>query len=245
MKVMTFNLKHRILEDIFGLWKKRYVKIVDYIKNENPDIIGVQELTRKGKRFLKKQLTDYQIIGKRRHSIILTNEYNCLLIKKEYEITKHNTFSLSDKITHLGRKSKKDKFPRICVVAHVIKDDLKFMIVNTHMDNSDTKNKKRLLKIYNKIVESNKNDDEYVILTGDYNMSIDNDNLKDFAKNYLDPFENIKESSFTGFDDIKAIDHIFLDKRLSFKDSKLDRKSNDQNYLSDHYPLSCIVYIKK
>ena len=55
MKVMTFNLKHRILEDIFGLWKKRYVKIVDYIKNENPDIIGVQELTRKGKRFLKKQ----------------------------------------------------------------------------------------------------------------------------------------------------------------------------------------------
>ncbi len=245
MKIMTFNLKHKILEDIFGLWKKRYREILKYLKKENPDILGVQELTRKGKHFLKKELKDYQIIGKRRHSIILTNEYNCLLIKKDYKIISHNTYSLSNKITHLGTKTKNDKFPRICVVAHIEKDDIKYMIVNTHLDNSDKNNKKRLLKIYNKIVETHKNDDEYLILLGDYNMTIDNKNLKEFAVNYKDPFENNKKSSFTGFPNIKSIDHIFLDKRLNYKNEKIDVNSNDESYLSDHYPLSCIIDIEK
>ena len=41
MKVMSFNIKHRILEGIFGLWKKRYSKVRDYILKEDPDILGV------------------------------------------------------------------------------------------------------------------------------------------------------------------------------------------------------------
>ena len=53
IKVMSFNLRHIIKEEIIGVWKKRYERIVTFIKNESPDIIGVQELTRKGKRYLK------------------------------------------------------------------------------------------------------------------------------------------------------------------------------------------------
>ena len=81
MKVMTFNLRHIIKEDLLGLWRKRYKRIVTFILNENPDIIGVQELTHKGKRYLKRNLKEYKIIGKKRHSIIFTNEYNCVLVK--------------------------------------------------------------------------------------------------------------------------------------------------------------------
>ncbi len=243
MKVMSFNVKHRIFEDITGLWKKRYIKIKDYILKENPDILGLQELSKKGKKYLDKELTDYQIIGKKRHSIIFTNEYNCLLIKKNYKILSHNTFSLSDRINVLGRKHKKDKFPRICVVAHVLANNKKLMLVNTHLDNSDTKNKKRLLKIYEKIVETQSEDEEYIILTGDYNMTLNNKNLREFADNYSIPFENVEVSTFTGYNDIGPIDHIFLDKRLKYKDVRIHIDSNDGGHLSDHYPISCDVEV--
>ena len=108
MKVMTFNLRHIIKEDIFGLWRKRYKRIVAFIQRENPDIIGVQELTNKGKRYLKRYLKDYKIVGKKRHSLIFTNEYNCLLIKKEYKITGHKTYSLSDKTFAANPYTKED-----------------------------------------------------------------------------------------------------------------------------------------
>ena len=243
MKVMSFNVKHRIFEDITGLWKKRYIKIKEYILKENPDILGLQELSKKGKKYLDKELEDYYIIGKKRHSIIFTNEYNCILIKKKYEIVSHNTFSLSDKINVLGRKHKKDNFPRICVVGHILAGEKKIMIVNTHLDNSDTKNKKRLLKIYEKIVETQSDDEEYIILTGDYNMTLDNKNLNKFASNYLIPFENVTESTFPEYKDIRPIDHIFLDKRLKYKDVKVHTDSNQNGHLSDHYPISCEVEI--
>ena len=245
MKVMSFNIKHKILEEIFGLWKKRYAKVKDYIIQESPDILGVQELSRKGKKYLTKELTDYQIIGKSRHSFFLSDEYNCLIIKKKYKILSHNTYSLSDKIHSLGRKTKADKFPRICVVAHIMVGKDKFLIVNTHIDNSGTKNKKRLLKIYKRIVFSHRGENEYFIMTGDYNMTLDNPNLKRFADNYDDPFKENKLSSFTGDKSIRAIDHIFLDRRLDFKNAKIHTDSNANGYLSDHYPISCDVSIEK
>ena len=91
------------------------------------------------------------------------------------------------------------------------------MVVNTHIDNSGMKNKKRLLQIYKRIVYNHKKKDEYLIMTGDYNMTLDNPNLEKFANNYDDPFKDYKMSTYTGDRSIKAIDHIFLDRRLDFK----------------------------
>ncbi len=243
MKVMSFNIKHLISEDLFGLWRKRYEKAKDYIIKENVDIVGFQELTRKGKKYFNKNLQDYQIIGKRRHSIMLTNEYNCLLIKKNIKIISHNTFSLSDKINVLGRKTKNDKFPRICVVAHVLINNTKYMVVNTHMDNSDYKNKKRLLKIYDNILKSQKKEDELIILTGDFNMTRKNNNLVEFSKDYNDVLKNDKTPTFIGGAEKMSIDYIFLDKRLNFRNPKVHSDANDNGFISDHYPISCEVEV--
>ncbi len=241
IKVMTFNLKHRIKEDAFWFWRKRYKAIVEFIKQEEPDILGVQELTTKGKRYLKSSLKNYKVVGKKRHSIIFTNEYNCLVIKKDFKIIKHKTYSLSDKITRLGRKAKTDKFPRICTLAHIEKDNKKYFVINTHIDNSDKENKKRLLNIFKEIIDNHILEDEYIIITGDFNMTIDNKNLKEFSKEYLDPFKDYITGTFVESDTLKAIDHIFLDKRLEYDNDKIYKDSNDKEYMSDHHPMSCEI----
>lgn len=241
IKIMTFNLKHIIKEDIFWFWKKRYKAIVEFIKEEEPDILGVQELTTKGKKYLRSNLKKYRIIGKKRHSIIFTNEYNCLLIKKDFKITNYKTYSLSDKITRLGRKAKTDKFPRICTLAHLEKDNIKYFVINTHIDNSDKENKKRLLNIFKNIIEKFKDDCEYIIITGDFNMTIDNKNLKEFAKDYIDPFKEYVDGTFPERKELKAIDHIFLDKRFKIINEKIYKDSNEKEYMSDHNPISCDI----
>ncbi len=243
LKVMSFNLRHIIKEEMFGIWKKRYERIVNFIIDENPDFIGVQELTRKGKRYLKKHLKEYKIVGKKRHSIIFTNEYNCVLIKKKFKIKGHKTYSLSDKINRLGRKSKKDNFPRICTLVHIEIDNEKYLMANTHIDNSSKDNKKRQLGIFNNIVNDHKKEDEFVIITGDFNMTLDNENLLKYSKKYVDPFKNHKETTFPQDTSIKALDHIFLDQRLTYFDEIIYSDSNDDGFMSDHNPISCIIKI--
>ena len=243
IKVMSFNLRHIIKEEIFGLWKKRYEKIVNYIQNEDPDIIGVQELTRKGKRYLKRKLKEYKIVGKKRYSIIFTNEYNCVLVKRKFKIKGHKTYSLSDKINILGRKSRHDNFPRICTLVHIEIDNDKYMIANTHIDNSSKENKKRQLDIFDKIVDTHKKEDEYLIITGDFNMTLDNKNLLNYSKKYTDPFKDFTITTFPSNPDLKALDHIFIDKKLTYSEAKIHNHSNDNGFMSDHNPISCKVTI--
>lgn len=244
IKVMSFNLRHIIKEELVGLWKTRYKRIVDFIDSESPDIVGVQELTRKGKRYLKRNLRDYKIVGKKRYSIIFTNEYNCILIKRDFKIKGHKTYSLSDKINILGRKSKSDNFPRICTLAHVEKENNKFLIANTHIDNSSADNKKRQLEIFDKIVKTHQKEDEYIIMTGDFNMTMNNKNLADYSKNFVAPFRNYTIGTFPSEPDWRALDHIFLDQRLEYFDEKIYSDSNDRGFMSDHNPISCMVKVK-
>lgn len=241
LKVMSFNLRHIIKEEFFGLWKNRYSRIVDFIQSQDPDIVGVQELTRKGKRYLKRNLKKYDIIGKKRHSIIFTNEYNCLLIKKDIKISWHKTFSLSDKINRLGRKAKSDNFPRICTVAHIQKENIKYFISNTHLDNSSSDNKKRMLGIFDSINKKYKKEEEYIIIMGDFNMSLNNNNLVKYSEKYLDPFKDYLGTTFPSDPDMRAIDHIFLDKKFKYKNAEVHTDSNDFGFMSDHYPISCEI----
>ena len=75
MKVMSYNVVHFTFKDILLIWRNRYKRVVSFIKKENPDILGMQEVTRKAKRYLTKHLDDYNVIGLSRHSMPFTNEY--------------------------------------------------------------------------------------------------------------------------------------------------------------------------
>ena len=238
MKIISYNIRHNTFLDILPLWRSRYKRLVDFITKESPDVIGLQEITRKGKRYLRRRLNDYQIVGDSRSSIILTNEYNPILIKRNKTIISYKTYSLSRDINKLGTKSKDDNFPRICTIVHLEND---YLIVNTHIDNSDAKNKKRQLEILDNIISKEKKDDERIILLGDFNMTLANDDLNDYSKKYKDPFKNNKNSSFVPNKNIKSLDHIFIDKKLYYSKELIDNKTNDDGYISDHYPLICEI----
>ena len=238
MKVMSFNLKDSIFDNLTFRWLYRYRKILKYILSVNPDIIGTQELTHSGRRYLMKRLTNYNIYGDSRKSNIFNDEYNSIIIKRSYKVKKFSTYSLSDDKNRLGTRGEFDNFPRICVVVHCEKNGTKYLIVNTHIDNSnDRSNRRRLLTIVNNIIKEEKDRDELLIVTGDFNMTL-NKNIEKFVidNKLINVFEDYKKSTFPSRPEMRMIDYIMVDKKLKVKKYIV----GDCN-MSDHLPIMCIL----
>ena len=82
MLIMSFNVKRFILFK-FG----RYKRVINYINEKKPDIIGFQELTDKSLRLYKKHLDKYNIVGTVGSSKnILLREYCSIFLDKKYKI---------------------------------------------------------------------------------------------------------------------------------------------------------------
>lgn len=239
MRVMSFNLKNNILFNLIGLWFFKYKKILEYINSKKLDVIGVQELTFTGKLFLSKYLLNYNIYGDSRKSYFFNNEFNCILINKKYKVNSCKTYSLSDNIYKLGNKNKGYNFSRICTVLHFEYKDKKYVVFNTHFDNSSTDNKKKMLNMLNKIILKEKLRNELLIVMGDFNMSINN-SIKVFLKNnnLFDPFSDYVGSTFRLNLNMRKIDHIFIDFKLAVLSSDVLK---DTSHISDHFSLVCEI----
>lgn len=239
MKIMSFNVKNFSFGKLFRT--RNLYHYIDFIK---ADIVGFQELNSNSLNYLITNLDDYYIVtGSKSSYIPFYGEYTSILINKKYKIKSYKTYALYKDIDKIRKKDKNDKTPRICVVCHFEKDKKNYMIINTHLDNSDSDNKIKQLNILKTIIDKELSKDEYLIITGDFNMSIDNKRFSKFIKDnkYLDPYKDEKSSSFPSKPNMKMIDHILLDKRLKVIDKHIDKDINDFGYVSDHYSLICEI----
>ena len=235
---MSFNLRHSIIQSITGYWFFRYRNIVKYLKKDTYDFIGTQEVTRFSKIYLRKKMTNYNIIGEGRKSRILSNEYNVILVNKKYKISRYKTYSLSNDIEVLGTKLPGYNFPRICTIVHCSDNKNKYMIVNTHIDNSSIYNKKKMLDILDVLLKLDHRKDELIVLTGDFNMSM-NKRIEEFiSDNKLkNIFDNDDKGSFVKNKDMRRIDHILVSKKFKIKKAYIDYACNEDKCISDHYSL--------
>ncbi len=237
MLIMSFNVK-RIIFFKFG----RYKRVVDYLKIKRPDIIGFQELNDKSLKIYTKDLDNYNIVGKGSSKNILFREYTSIFVDKKYDIISSKTYSLTSKIDNIGYKEKEDNLPRICVVCHIRDKKNKMLVVNTHIDNTDSNNKYKQLLILERIINDEIEKDEKLILMGDFNMSLNNKRMPLFVdrNRLLDPFNDYLGGSFPSRPDMRMIDHIFL---RGFKciDRCVDINSNDNGFMSDHNPIMCNI----
>lgn len=238
MRIMSFNLRHSIIQSLTGYWIFRYKKIVRYLNTDIYDVIGTQEVTWFNKRYLVKHMTNYNVVGDGRGSFLFSNEYNVILLHKKYNITKYKTYSLSDNIEVLGTKISGYKFPRICTIIHCSFENNKYLIINTHIDNSSSDNKKKMLDILEEILHKEKEEDELVIITGDFNMSM-NKKIEEFIKKnrLINIFTDNDTGSFVKDKNMRRIDHIFVDKKFVVNKAYIDYSCNEEKCISDHYSI--------
>ncbi len=253
MKIMTFNLKNDMIFTRSHLrWKIRKNIVIQLIKQINPDIIGVQELTPEIKREFKTILSEYEFVGEsRNHKDAWMNEHNDIgYLKDKYECLSHHTVWLSHKPSIEGSRLWSSIFPRICTTALIKEKESNqtVAVFNTHLDHLLATNREEEIKI---VLDQMKNRKDYpLVLMGDFNTNIQSAALKKLVKSELNLVSvctnqnTMHHGSGKSKTDKLPIDYIFINNRLEVLEAHVITTSFNGIFPSDHFPIICEVQIK-
>lgn len=243
MKIATFNLLNNSFER-HDKWSNRMESAVSLIKDQNLDLIGTQELSTRSRDYLENKLDDYYIVGGTRDSYGISDEYNSILIKKQkFKLQNQGkTYALSHTPNKKGSKLPLDLFPRIATTIHLSQNNIKYLVVNTHLDHLLGHNRKVQLKILSKIILKEKLPKEKLIVMGDFNTKTNKHIQQFMEENGLqEACLSTAKSSYRLLPMKKPIDHIFLSNDIETLDTTLIKNKYNGIYPSDHYPLKVLI----
>lgn len=254
MRVMTFNLKTESIFEFKNPWKKRKETVLKIIDNYSPDILGVQELTKKMAKDMEQRIDEkYNIIGDFR-SKSLSAERNDLLIKKEHDILSYNTFWLSENPHKHGSSIWYAMFPRICTTALIkISDGNILRVYNTHLDCGVPKAREyQVKKLREAIIKNDEKEAVPILVMGDFNAKPNSKAIKDFNRQYGEKkkFASVYTGKTTTMGKFKGkekglpIDYIFMSNEFKAIHSEIVRYNDDGCYPSDHYPICADLTIE-
>lgn len=246
LNIATINIQNKYkLKKYNGLTEKEdHTKmLLDLIEDYKLDLVGLQEVNPRYKKRLKEHLgSSYSYHGKSR--------YKDIKLFRHFEFL--YTFNESVPIiTKLEVKKEKTKYlpwissyvPRIVTMLEVNTKELgPIVVLNTHLDNRKSKTKAKELTYLAKMIEKIK---KPVILMGDFNMTIKNDDLKRFIsdmKHLNISHVEIQEKTFKEATSNVAIDHVFLSDCFQVKEVILEKRDKYKHF-SDHYPIILKIHL--
>lgn len=195
LKVGSFNMRDNKVNRnggvrVDGFSNAKYV--ADVIKKQEFDLIGTQELTIKYVNELALQLHDYHFLGSYRYGDLLKfipyNENNSILTNQK--VLETNTIWLPWIATNFPDLKtsimKASIMPRVAtIVVSEDKENRKVCMINTHLDYQvPSIQAKQLEKLKSIILKYAR--DYKIILTGDFNMELDDNNFKQFVTDVSD-----------------------------------------------------------
>lgn len=255
----TFNIRYDNPYDSLNSWTYRKDTVANFIKAQNLDIVGMQEVLHHQLEDLKARLPEYAEVGVGREDGKTQGEYAPLFYKKDrFELLDNNTFWLSQYPDSVGFIGWDGACTRIATWAK-LKDKTNgkiFMAINTHFDHVGTEaRKKGALLIIEKIKEIV--GDQPAVVTGDFNVSDQSEAyqtitgnsfvLKDAHKTALQ--QEGASYTFHDFgripaDSCEKIDFIFVTPQIEVQRSYIPEENREaKKFLSDHNPE--IVHLSK
>jgi endonuclease/exonuclease/phosphatase family metal-dependent hydrolase len=261
VKVMTFNIRYDNPRDSVNAWPNRASQVCDFIKDEKPDLLGMQEVLLSQYMVLDSVLTEYTSVGVGRDDGAKGGEMNPVFFRKErFDMVRTITFWLSDTPEVPGSKGWGASLPRIVTWMELVDKNSHehFFYFNTHFahdsDSARIMSSKILLQEIEKITGGSP-----FIITGDFNMlptSTGYAILTGPAESVpaLKDSYTISESkpwgpsyTFNGFSDKQGtgrIDYIFVKNGMRALEHRTLIRKERGIFISDHWPVEATVSIK-
>lgn len=249
MKVVTFNIRCDYKQDGENDFEFRKPFVLKKLEEEQPDIIGFQEVLPHVADWLKENLTDYYIIGCGREGD-LTGEQTCIAYDKNlFNLVKMETFWLSATPDVPGsRYENQSDCPRTCTVVylHDLRTSKAVRIYNTHLDHIGSEARRLGLdQIMKKINQEDFLGKIPFVLMGDFNALPESEEME-VLKEYVDIYDCTADITGTFHDygrlsQEEKIDYIIADRSLICKEAVKWTDCEAGVYLSDHYPVSAVV----
>ena len=248
IKVISYNVRYNNPNDGKDIWENRRSTIVNLIKNENPDFLGLQEVNHAQLLFLNSNLSNYSFVGVGRDDGKTKGEYSPIFYNNNlFDLIKSDTFWLSstpDKIS-VGWDASME---RICTYA-VFKSKTNkknIWVFNTHFDHIGIEAREKSADLIISVINKLTGPEDYVVLTGDFNLLDDSKPIMNLQSNFNDTNKNLEKTdkSYGTFNNFKLnfvsksrIDYVF-EKNFELINSRhIIVKTPEGRWASDHHPI--------
>lgn len=172
-KVITYNIRYANNHDGDDSWDNRKAKVVDILKTNNPDIIGLQEVLKKQLTYLDKNLDQYNYVGVGRDDGKTKGEYSPIFYKKDkYTLVDKGWFWISE-TPNKPSKGWDAACKRICtwILLNDINTKTPILVFNTHLDHKGEEARDKGAKLIIDSLKAKAGAIANVFFMGDFNAT--------------------------------------------------------------------------
>lgn len=254
LTVMTFNIRYGTAADGENHWTSRRKQLLDVLRRQNADLVGLQEALDFQIREIVAALPQYAVIGVGRDDGKAEGEYSAILFRRDrFHVSDAGTFWFSDTPSVVASKTWGNQITRICSWARLVdRDGLGFWHYNVHLDHQSQPSRERSTELLARRIQE-RGSAEPAIVTGDFNVGEDNPALRallagasDAAAPFVDTFrvrhpDAQAVGTFTGFKIEQTrgpkIDYVLVQPGAEVISAEIIRSSRGGRYPSDHFPV--------
>ena len=265
LRLMSFNIRYENDGDVDSRsWQKRIVGSVRMIREETPDIIGVQEALHGQAADLWVSLPDYEFYGEGRDDGKRAGEYAGIFYRRnrfEVDPIDCGTFWLSDTPETPGSKTWGNEIPRVATWLRLVdrSSGRGFYVFNTHWDHRNQPSRERAALLLARRIETRRQPAQPVVLLGDFNAVENNPAVAYLSGrrvklagreelwqqpliNTFDPSESARttlhfwKGSRGG---VLKVDHILVSQEAQVLSATI--RDKDEPMVSDHFPVTARV----
>lgn len=262
---MTFNIRVDTILDGFHRWKQRKRLVVDTIKSNAADIVGLQEAENDQVQLIQYAMPQYSNYAVGRKNGRRKGETCAIFYRKDRFIKLDSgTFWFSDTPSVPGTKDWGNLWPRICSWVHLLDRTTRtgFYVYNVHMDNLSQRSREKSARLLAVRIAARKTKDPFIVM-GDFNMERDNPAMQHLQQvgyqvarspypGTVDAWSAVHfrereigtRHGFRGRTSGPMIDHIRLAHNIIPLETSIDQRHFGGKYPSDHFPVISKVLIR-
>lgn len=262
LSVMSFNIRYGTANDGENRWPLRRAQLLELLRTENADLIGLQEALHGQIVDITEALPAYAVIGVGRDDGLMRGEYAAILYRRDrFHVAESGTFWLSDTPSVVASRTWGNTITRICTWARLVdRQGRAFRIFNVHLDHQSQPSRERSTQLLAERIRTRATSDEPVIVTGDFNVGESNPALRPLLAAsgpepalLLDTFrvrhpEAVEVGTFTGFDPARTggdkIDYVLVSAAFEVLEAAIVRSSVDGRLPSDHFPVTARLRLR-
>lgn len=247
LKVMSYNIRMGSANDGTNSWQFRFPATLEMIKDQKPDVFGVQEALENQLITITENIKEYKQVGVGRDNGKKKGEFMSIFWNtKTVSLLKWGTFWLSETPDKPSKGWDAACF-RTATWA-LMKDKKtgrKFYFINTHLDHKGKEAQKNgLMLIIDRIASINP-DGYPMVLTGDFNIKPNDpaiaelDKKMSSARKIAEKTDNNRTfNSWGKAADDMIIDYIYVSGFSACPEYQtVTRSYYNKKYISDHYPI--------
>ena len=248
LKVMSYNIRLNTESDGTNAWMYRCPATLEMLKDQQPDVFGVQEALPEQVRFLEEWADGYECVGVGRDDGKKKGEHMSIFWnKKNIKLMKWGTFWLSE--TPEKPSMGWDAACYRTATWALMKDKRtgkKFYFVNTHLDHVGKQARANgLALIVDRIAEINP-EGYPMVLTGDFNVKPDDSCLTGLDARMKSTRKIAAKTdshhTFNGWGKASkdmVIDYIYISGFSACPEYQtVTKRYSDRTFISDHYPIT-------